>query len=214
MPSESPSNQPSSMASTEPSSMPSESPSSLSSRPSKSSQSSSIFLPNETVTIYGSLSFSVDICSFSEDELAAFVEANVATIEDLACATHSNSQDSVSVCTAEIVSICGSQQGQLLQSSRELQAYAWQLEYRVIITFTCAVEGCNSPADIAAVSSISEAISANIGNSMENGSFLTVLSTNIVPTSGLDASIMNCLTVWSNFGDEDPETEVYVDKGT
>ena len=113
---------------------------------------------------------------------------------------------------AEIVSICGRQQRKLLQSSRELQSSTWQLEYRVIETFTCAVVGCDSPADIAAVASISEVISANIGNSMENGSFLSVLSTNIVPTSGLDASIVNCLTVWGNT--EDPETEVYVEQGT
>eukprot|EP00956_Cyclotella_meneghiniana_P027242 scaffold60710_cov51-Cyclotella_meneghiniana.AAC.1 len=179
-PSFQPSSQPSQSSRPSQSAKPSQSSQpSLSSRPSKSSQSPSIFLPSETVTIYGSLSFSVDICSFSEDELAAFVEANVATIEDLACTTHSNSQDAVSVCTVEIVSICGSQQGKLLQSSRELQAYTWQLEYRVIETFTCAVVGCNSPADIAAVSSISEAISANIGNSMENGSFLTVLSSGL-----------------------------------
>ena len=116
-PSFQPSSQPSQSSRPSQSAKPSQSSQpSLSSRPSKSSQSPSIFLPSETVTIYGSLSFSVDICSFSEDELAAFVEANVATIEDLACATHSNSQDSVSVCTAEIVSICGSQQGQLLHT--------------------------------------------------------------------------------------------------
>ena len=168
-------------------------------------------MPKETVTINGSLSFSFDICSYSEAELAAFIEANVATIEDLAC-TVPNSQDTVSVCMAEIVSICGRQQRKLLQSSRELQSSTWQLEYRVIETFTCAVVGCDSPADIAAVASISEAISANIESSMENGSFLSVLSTNIVPTSGLDASIVNCLTVWGNI--EDPETEVHAEQGT
>eukprot|EP00956_Cyclotella_meneghiniana_P006259 scaffold8187_cov42-Cyclotella_meneghiniana.AAC.5 len=47
---------------------------------------------------------------------------------------------------------------------------------------------------------------------MESGSFLSVLSTNIVPTSGLDASIVNCLTVWGNI--EDPKTEVHAEQGT
>eukprot|EP00956_Cyclotella_meneghiniana_P006260 scaffold8187_cov42-Cyclotella_meneghiniana.AAC.6 len=82
----------------------------------------------ETVTIDGSLSFSFDICSYSEAELASFIEANVTTIEDLAC-TVPNSQDTISVCMAEIVSICGRQQRKLLQSSRELQASTWRLEY-------------------------------------------------------------------------------------
>ena len=66
----------------------------------------------ETVTIDGSLYVIVDICSYNETELAAFVAATIATINDFACTdfdpqdTNSEEED----CTAEITSACGSQQ--------------------------------------------------------------------------------------------------------
>ena len=161
----------------------------------------------ETVTIGGSLSVNVDICTYNEAELAAFVAATIATIKDFAC-TDSNPQDANSEeedCTAEILYACGNRQRKLA-SSRELQASPWQIEYQVTETFTCEVAGCTSPADIAAVASIAETVSTTMGNSMESGSFLTLLSTNIVQTSGLDANIVNCLAVWGVT--EEPVTEV------
>ena len=63
-------------------------------------------------------------------------------------------------------------------------------------TLTCAVASCDSPADSAAVSSISNSVTTSLSNSMASGSFLTLLSTSIAQSSELDTSIANCLVVW------------------
>ena len=203
----------SAMPSSQPTPVPSETPSvsqSPTDGPTKSPTSVPSMQPSiveETVTIGGSLSVSVDICSYNEAELAAFVAATIATIKDFAC-TDSDPQDTNSEeedCTAEITSACGSQQRKL-SSSRELQASPWQIEYQVTEIFTCEVAGCTSPADIAAVASISDTVSTTMGNSMESGSFLSLLSTNILQTSGLDANVFSCLAVWGVT--EEPVTEV------
>ena len=91
--------------------------------------------------------------------------------------------------------MCGSQ-GRKLSSNRDLQASPWQIEYQITSTFTCEVAGCNSAVDTAAVSSIADSVSSSIGNSLNSGSFITLLSDNIVPSSGLDATIWSCIVIW------------------
>eukprot|EP00956_Cyclotella_meneghiniana_P028096 scaffold64738_cov66-Cyclotella_meneghiniana.AAC.1 len=208
-PSSMPSIQPSESA--RPSNMPSLQPSE-SARPSNTpsvsmlptsnpSQSPSIVI--ETVTTPGSLSTSQDICSFSEAQLADFVEAITKTIESSVCSGLTNEE-----CYVIITSVCRS--GREL---RQLQASSWQIEYQVIRMFTCEVAACNSASDIAAVSSIADAVSSDIRKTMNIGAFLAVLSTNIMLTSGLDSSQFTCLSVWGTT--EDHETEVHViEQGT
>ena len=82
----------------------------------------------------------------------------------------------------------------------------------MISTFTCEVASCTSAADIAAVSSIADAVSSAIRNAMDSGAFLAVLSTNIILTSGLDASLFTCLSAWSTT--EEPVTDVSASVGT
>eukprot|EP00956_Cyclotella_meneghiniana_P002377 scaffold2670_cov79-Cyclotella_meneghiniana.AAC.1 len=105
--------------------------------------------------------------------------------------------------------ICGS--GREL---RQLQASPWQLEYEVISSFMCEVAACTSAADIAAVSSIADAISSAIINAMDSGAFLAVLITNIILTSGLEAIaiVFTCLSAWSII--EGPVTDVSASVGT
>ena len=217
-PSQSPLIQPSSYPSSSPSSMPSisQSPSddpsgspshgpSISSSPSGLSQSPSIQQssnpssqpsPTPSINSYkasvsvknsGSLSLSIDICALSGNEEAAFVEASLATVESFACRTDTS-------CNAVMTNICGNFQRGL--SSRQLQTSNWQMEYEVTNTVTCAVVSCDSPADLAAVSSISNSVTASLSSAMSSGSFLTLLSTNLVQSSVLDASIVSCLVVW------------------
>eukprot|EP00956_Cyclotella_meneghiniana_P021945 scaffold40689_cov23-Cyclotella_meneghiniana.AAC.1 len=181
MPSDSPSYQPSSLPSNVPSDMPSFIPSS---QPSSAPSQSPSAIPSSSPSIQPS-------------SMILLVPIPDSNAQD----TNSEEED----CTAEIISACGSQQRKLA-SSRELQASPWQIEYQVTETFTCEVAGCTSPADIAAVASIAETVSTTMGDSMESGSFLTLLSTNIVQTSGLDANIVNCLAVWGVT--EEPVTEV------
>ena len=156
----------------------------------------------ETVTTTGSLSINQDICSFSASQLAAFVEATTTTIRSFACP-----DPTVEDCSAEVTSACGS--GREL---RQLQASPWQLEYEVIETFTCKVASCTSAADIAAVSSIADAVSSAIRNAMDSGAFLAVLSTNIILTSGLEAIMFTCLSAWGTT--EEPVTDVSASVGT
>ena len=70
----------------------------------------------------------------------------------------------------------------------------------------CEVAACTSAADIAAVSSIADAISSAISNAMDSGAFLAVLSTNIILTSGLEAIVFTCLSAWGII--EGPVTDV------
>ena len=93
-----------------------------------------------------------------------------------------------------------------------MQASPWLLEYQVVKNFKCEVAACTSAADIAAVASIANAVSSSIRDAMDTGAFLTVLSTNVILTSGLDASLFTCLSAWGIT--EDPKTEVYVVQGT
>eukprot|EP00956_Cyclotella_meneghiniana_P038924 scaffold162249_cov20-Cyclotella_meneghiniana.AAC.1 len=72
----------------------------------------------------------------------------------------------------------------------------WQMEYEVTKTLTCAVVSCDSLADLAAVSSVSNSVTALLSSAMSSGSFLTLLSTNLVQSSELDPSIVSCLVVW------------------
>eukprot|EP00956_Cyclotella_meneghiniana_P020497 scaffold36305_cov35-Cyclotella_meneghiniana.AAC.8 len=156
----------------------------------------------ETVTIVGSLSINQDVCSFSVTDLAGTVEATTKTISSFACSDPTNED-----CSTEVTSACGS--GREL---RQLQSSPWQLEYQVIKTFTCKVAACTSAVDIAAVSSIADAVSSAIRNAMDSGAFLAVLSTNIILTPGLDASLFTCLSAWGTT--EEPVTDVSASEGT
>lgn len=150
----------------------------------------------EIVDIPGSVSTNVDICELSGAELTAFVDATIATIRSFACPDADNTED----CTAEITNVCGSGSDRRSLSSRRLQEN-WQIEYVVSSVFTCKVAGCTSPEDKGAVAAIADSVSTTMKASMSSGSFLSVLSTNIVASSGLDHSIVNCLIVWGTVGE-------------
>eukprot|EP00956_Cyclotella_meneghiniana_P015477 scaffold23778_cov23-Cyclotella_meneghiniana.AAC.1 len=111
----------------------------------------------ETVTTPGSLSTNQDICSYSAAQLAEFVEVTTNSIRSSVCPDLTNED-----CYVKITSVCGS--GREL---RQLQSSPWQIEYQVIETFTCEVASCTSAADIAAVSSIADAVSSAIRNAMD-----------------------------------------------
>ena len=144
----------------------------------------------ETVTIGGGLSTNQDICSYSVSQLAAFVEATRITIQNIVCSANAEEE-----CNAEISSVCDTQERKL-SLYRDLQASPWQMEYEITSTFTCEIAECTSAADTAAVSSISDSVSSSIGNALNSGSFLTLLSTNIDPNSGIDVNILSCIVIW------------------
>lgn len=192
---------PSTMPSLSPSTTPTLSPSitpSLSSMPSM--QPSFV---EESVTIFGSISTNQDICSYSGTQLAGFVEATVKTIRKFACPDPTNTE-----CFAEIISACASSR----RGPRQLQASPWQIEYAVTDVFICQVATCNSPADVASTSSFTRTVASSMENSIGSGSFLTVLSTNILLIPGLDASLVTCLAVWGMT--EEPVTTVSAQIGT
>jgi len=190
-PSDSPSNYPSASPSIYPTSLPSTQPS----------------IVEEIVKTPGSLSTNVDICSFSEADLAAFSGAIIATIKSFAC------PGADSTCEAELASVCGGEVAGRLQNLmdrsyriRQLQSTNWQVEYVVTEIFTCERASCVSPADQARVSAITTAISTNMNDSIGSGKFREVLRTKIIESSDLDNSVVNCLLVWGTVGE--PETSV------
>ncbi|KAL3784989.1 LOW QUALITY PROTEIN: hypothetical protein HJC23_011190 [Cyclotella cryptica] len=220
-PSKTPSQYPSSTISLAPSVEPSAYPStsvptaSPSSNPSHSPTTSPTSIPSmqpsiveELVKIPGSISTNVDICALTDNELSIFSSATLATIRSFACPADNSS------CAAEITSVCGARKTRHLLSSRNLQTQNWQIEYVVTQIFTCQVASCSSPGDKSSVSSIAQSVSTQMSDSIGTGSFLALLSTNIVKSSGLDHSIVNCLVVWGIVGEAvtevgDPGTGVF-----
>jgi len=191
-PSQSPTPPPSTSPTLSPSSLPSLQPS----------------IVEEIVRTSGSLSVNSDICGFNEDQLAAFIEAALTSIQDIACVTTS--------CIAEILSACGNSSARRNRSlsSRGLQnTEAWQVAYEVTETFICRVASCNSEQDTAAASSIVDSITDSLTTSIESGSFVSVLSSNIMSApSSLDASITTCLVAWGVV--DEPTMEVAQPEGT
>ena len=158
--------------------------------------------------IPGSISTNVDICALTQNELSVFSSVTLATIRSFACPADN------STCVAEITSVCGAGITRHLLSSRHLQTQNWQIEYVVTQIFTCQVASCTSPGDKAAVSAIAASVSTQMSNSIASGSFLALLSTKIVQSSGLEHSIVNCLVVWGIVGEAvtevgDPGTGVF-----
>eukprot|EP00956_Cyclotella_meneghiniana_P034517 scaffold105721_cov73-Cyclotella_meneghiniana.AAC.1 len=206
-----PTSLPSAFPPSEPSNVPSSTPSnSPTIHPTKSPTMSPTSMPSlmpstveETVTIFGSLSSNQNICKLSGTQLAGFVEATVRTIRKFACPDPTDTE-----CFAKIISACARSRREL----RQLQSSPWQIEYAVTQVFNCQVATCDSPADIASVSSISGAVASSMANSISSGSFLAVLSTNILLTPGLDASLATCMSVWGMT--EEPVTAVSAQLGT
>jgi len=130
------------------------------------------------------------------------------SVEDIACVSPN--------CVANILSACGNNGARRNRSlsSRGLQdAEAWQVAYEVTETFICQVASCNSDQDIAAVSSIVDSITDSLNTSIDSGSFVSVLRSNIMLLpSSLDASITTCLVAWGVV--DEPTFEVAQTVGT
>jgi hypothetical protein len=178
--------------------------------PSKRLSKSPSFRPTalivvQTVKTAGSLSTSQDFCSMGEAQLAAFKEASIATIRNLACPEDSND----SSCTAEITSACGVGSRRELSTHRVLRsAIAWQLEYEVVNTFICESATCSSASDLASAASVSSSVSTTMRNSMSNGLFISLLSAALLQTAAFnDAAIVTCLVMWGNT-EAKPVTEI------
>ena len=127
-------------------------------------------------------------------EQASFKEASISTIRSFACPDPNDD-----TCSADITSVCGSGGRRELSYQRQLQdSDPWQIEYEVVNTFVCQTASCSSASDLASVKQISSSAADAMSASLSSGSFLTVLSTNLVQTSAFDASVTTCLVVWGN----------------
>lgn len=158
--------------------------------------------------IMGKFSTNVDVCSFPRNELSEFSSVALNTIHSIICPPEN------SKCNVKISSVCGRENNQRLLSTRYLQSQNWQIEFIITQVFTCEVASCTSPGDKAAVSALTESISNIMSNSIGSGSLVTLLSSNIVKSSGLDHSIVNCLVLWGTVGETttevgDPGTGVF-----
>jgi len=191
-----------------PSKMPSKSPtiSPTTAQPTASPSSLPSLQPSiveQFVTTEGSLSVNVNICAFTSDQLADYIQAALESIGEV------TGCGSVSSCSAEITSACGQLQSssRMLQtSSRMLQTSDWQLNYEINESFTCEYASCDSSSDSATTVSIIDSIVAPVEASLSSNQFLSILSTNILNTGSFDADIVACLAVWGIVGE--PQLEV------
>ena len=163
----------------------------------------------QNVTIGGGLSFSEDICSFSDTQLEEFISTTLETIQQvLECPTDSD-------CQAEITELCEGQRRHLFAKRRLQDAGSWQLRFAITKPFTCEYSTCGAAADTAMTNSIIGGIKADMAASLRGDEFLTVLSQNIASDPGtLDTNILVCLAVWGTMDSQpilavDPGENVY-----
>lgn len=155
----------------------------------------------QTIRTPGGISMSDDFCSRPNSERGIVSDAIATTVKGIVCTSVSSS------CVVKITSVCGAATGRLLVSSRKLQSESWQIEFVVIETFDCEDVSCSSSEDVATVAAIANRVSAKVNESITNGSFVSLLQSNIsLQSSSLGDSVVACLVVWASV--REPSTDV------
>jgi len=136
----------------------------------------------QTITLPGQLSFSLDICSLDAAAQDTFVSTTLQTIQQVA------NCNPVDGCDVAITDVCGSGQRRLQSGG------SWQLGYELTETYICEFADCSSPIDSALADAVVSGITNSITTSLGSAEFLTVLSQNIAANPGtLDTTILLCL---------------------
>ena len=151
----------------------------------------------QIITSKGSISVSADICSLNAEQVTAYGQAALDTINKVTgCSGGAD-------CEAELTNVCGStvtSRRGLRSSSRSLQTSGYQLDFQITEMFTCEYASCNSPRDSATTESLVAAIVTPIESSLSSDEFLAILSTNLVDSGSFAADIASCLSVWGAVG--------------
>ncbi len=70
-----------------------------------------------------------------------------------------------------------------------------------------------SAADVAMVSAIKSSVSSNVREAIDSRNFATVLSSNVLQTSGVDPSVVSCLVAWGVVEEADASVAVGASNG-